>query len=196
MYRRACLTGGGALALSGCGAAPPRVIVQTEYGPIAIDVFVGRAPASARGFLAVVDSGGYAGGAFIRVVRPDNDHGTPVIGVVQGHARAGVTAPHLVHESTLQTGLRHLDGTVSLTRDAPGTASGIEFFVCVGAQPALDHGGLRNPDGQGFAAFDRVTSGMDVVRRIWVLPALGASADRYTAGQVLSPAVGFSVRRV
>ena len=41
-----------------------------------------------------------------------------------------------------------------------------EFFICVGDQPDLDFGGMRNPDGQGFAAFGRVVRGMDVVRRI------------------------------
>jgi peptidyl-prolyl cis-trans isomerase A (cyclophilin A) len=36
----------------------------------------------------------------------------------------------------------------------------------VGDQPSLDFGGSRNPDGQGFAVFGRVLSGMDVVRKI------------------------------
>ncbi len=52
-----------------------------------------------------------------------------------------------------------------MARLEPGTASS-EFFICVGAQPELDYGGARNPDGQGFAAFGRVTDGMDVVRAI------------------------------
>jgi peptidyl-prolyl cis-trans isomerase A (cyclophilin A) len=38
--------------------------------------------------------------------------------------------------------------------------------LCVGPQPSLDFGGARAADGQGFAAFGRVTKGMDVVRRI------------------------------
>jgi peptidyl-prolyl cis-trans isomerase A (cyclophilin A) len=48
-----------------------------------------------------------------------------------------------------------------------------EFFICVGDQLALDHGGARNPDGQGFAAFGRVVGGMDVVRKIQGAPASG-----------------------
>jgi peptidyl-prolyl cis-trans isomerase A (cyclophilin A) len=40
------------------------------------------------------------------------------------------------------------------------------FFICLGPQPALDFGGMRNPDGQGFAAFGRVVRGLDVARRI------------------------------
>ena len=41
-----------------------------------------------------------------------------------------------------------------------------EFFICVGDQPDLDYGGKRNPDEQGFAAFGKVTRGMDVVKKI------------------------------
>ncbi len=67
------------------------------------------------------------------------------------------------------TGLKHLDGTLSMARNEPGTASS-EFFICVGDQPELDYGGRRNPDGQGFAAFGRVVRGMDVVRKIQHLP--------------------------
>ena len=49
-----------------------------------------------------------------------------------------------------------------------------DFFICIGDQPSLDFGGARNADGQGFAAFGRVVSGMDVVRRIQA----GATNDR------------------
>ena len=56
-------------------------------------------------------------------------------------------------------------GTVSTARDGSETATS-DFFLCVGDQPELDFGGKRNPDGQGFAAFGRVTKGMEVVKKI------------------------------
>jgi peptidyl-prolyl cis-trans isomerase A (cyclophilin A) len=59
-----------------------------------------------------------------------------------------------------------------MARAGPDTATS-DFFVCVGDQPELDHGGRRNPDGQGFAAFGRVVRGMDVIRRIHAAPADG-----------------------
>ena len=59
-----------------------------------------------------------------------------------------------------------------MARDGPNTATS-DFFICVGDQPALDFGGKRNPDGQGFAAFGRVLQGMDIVRRINLAPADG-----------------------
>lgn len=69
-------------------------------------------------------------------------------------------------ERTSVTTLEHLDGTISMARgNAPDSASS-DFFICVGDQPALDFGGARAADGQGFAAFGRVTRGMDVVKKI------------------------------
>jgi peptidyl-prolyl cis-trans isomerase A (cyclophilin A) len=80
----------------------------------------------------------------------------------------------LALERTRDTGLSHKDGTVSMARAGPDTATS-DFFICIGDQPPLDFGGKRNPDGQGFAAFGRVVAGMDVVRRIQAAPAEGQS---------------------
>jgi hypothetical protein len=77
------------------------------------------------------------------------------------------------------TGLKHLDGTVSMARSGPDTATS-SFFICLGDQPELDFGGRRNKDGQGFAAFGRVVSGMDKVKKIQQSP---------REGQRLSPPV-------
>ncbi len=164
----------------------PRVELTTSLGDIILVLRPDRAPLSANDFLRYVVAGAYNGGRFFRVVRPGNDHGHPPIAVVQGGIRHGAAqAAPVAHETTAQTGLRHVDGTVSLTRDAPGTGSGAEFFICIGEQPGLDFGGKRNKDGQGFAAFGQVSGGMDVVRRIWSLDATGKSDDAYTGGQIL-----------
>ena len=69
------------------------------------------------------------------------------------------------HETTEQIDLLHKDGTVSMGRLKPGTASFV-FFICVNDQPELDYGGNRYADGLGFAAFGQVIEGMDVVRKI------------------------------
>jgi len=82
--------------------------------------------------------------------------------------------PAIPLERTPVTGLRHLDGVISMARDGPDTATS-DFFLCIGDQPSLDFGGRRNPDGQGFAAFGRVVTGLDVVRRIQSAPASGQS---------------------
>jgi peptidyl-prolyl cis-trans isomerase A (cyclophilin A) len=59
-----------------------------------------------------------------------------------------------------------------MARNGPATARD-QFFVCITDQPELDFGGRRNPDGQGFAAFGRVVSGLDVARAIQREPADG-----------------------
>jgi peptidyl-prolyl cis-trans isomerase A (cyclophilin A) len=166
-----------ALAVAAPPAPLPRVEVRTGLGDFVVEVDVVRAPATARNFLRYVDARRYAGGSFHRTVptRPDNQPGNAVkIDVVQAGAAPGKDFPPVALERTRDTGLLHADGAVSLARDGPDTATS-DFFVCVGAQPALDFGGRRNPDGQGFAAFGRVVSGMEVVRRIHAAPANGQS---------------------
>ena len=64
-----------------------------------------------------------------------------------------------------------------MARLEPGTASS-EIFICINDQPELDFGGKRNPDGQGFAAFGKVISGMDVVRKIQLLPETNQILDK------------------
>jgi len=168
----------------------PRVRVSTSLGDIVIAVDTVHAPVTSANFLSYVDAGMYANGRFHRTVTPQNQPDNLVkIEVIQGgrdSAHAGERAP-IPLERTSVTKLKHLDGTVSMARGGPDTATS-DFFICIGDQPALDFGGRRNPDGQGFAAFGTVTSGMDVVRRIQQSPA---------QGQTLTPAIVIlSIKRV
>jgi peptidyl-prolyl cis-trans isomerase A (cyclophilin A) len=164
-------------ALAAAPAPPlPRVLLRTGLGDVVLEVDLARAPATARNFLRHVEEGRYRGGSFHRTVTaaPDNQPGSAVkIEVIQaGPAPDRPDLPPIPLERTRDTGLRHLDGAVSMARDGPDTATG-DFFVCIGDQPSLDFGGRRNPDGQGFGAFGRVVSGMEVVRRIHRAPAKG-----------------------
>ena len=120
----------------------------------------------------------------------DDDQSSARIDVVQGGLTALERAlPPVRHESTAQTGIRHSDGTISLARRELGTASGAKFFTCIGKQPALDFGGKRNDDGQGFAAFGHVTQGMDVVRKIYRQKVDANSGTGPTRGQLLASPV-------
>ncbi|MFP2924574.1 peptidylprolyl isomerase [Pyxidicoccus sp. 3LG] len=160
------------------GTPPPaaktvRVVLQTEKGDIELELDEARAPKTVANFLKYVDAGLYEGGVFHRTVKPDNQPNSAVkIEVIQGGinpARQSEDGAPIPLERTNVTGLKHLDGTVSMARDTPDTATS-DFFICVGNQPELDHGGKRNPDGQGFGAFGRVVKGMDVVRAIQQSP--------------------------
>lgn len=168
----------------------PSVRIRTSLGDIVAVIDTVRAPVTSANFLRYVDAGMYSRGRFHRTVTPGNQPGNAVkIEVIQaGRAggRAGDFAP-IPLERTSATHLKHLNGTVSMARGGPDTATS-DFFICIGNQPALDFGGKRNPDGQGFAAFGQVTSGMDVVRRIQQSPA---------QGQTLTPAIVIvSIERV
>ena len=174
-----------------------KLVMQTSEGNINVELYPERAPMTASNFLRLVDGGYYDGATFYRVVNPGNDNGKPEISVIQG-GRGESESPFaaIEHESTEQSALKHLDGTISMARGDIGTASS-EFFICLGAQPGLDFGETRNPDRQGFAAFGRVIAGMEIVRRINGMPARGPAYSAYVEGQILSEPVRIeSVRRL
>ena len=155
---------------------PTKVEIVTDLGSIVIEVDAEHAPATAANFLRYVDAGLYDGGRFHRTVTPGNQPDNKVkIEVIQGGidaTREKEDGAPIALERTRDTGLAHRDGTVSMARAEPDTATS-DFFICIGDQPSLDFGGARNPDGQGFAAFGRVVAGMDVVRAIQAAPADG-----------------------
>lgn len=174
-----------------------RVLMVTGEGNIDIELYLDKAPLTAENFLALVDGGHLDGASFYRVVTYENDNGKPKIEVIQGGLGEEKESPFepIAHETTEQTGILHTDGVISMARGDVGTASS-EFFICIGDQPGLDYGEMRNPDRQGFAAFGRVTKGMDVVRRINGLPADAPSDSEYTEGQILAdPVPIISVKR-
>jgi peptidyl-prolyl cis-trans isomerase A (cyclophilin A) len=167
------------------------VTFETSAGEIDVEVDETHAPLSAADFLRYVDGGLYEGATFYRVVTEKNDHGSPKIQVIQGGLADddNRALPPIAHETTKATGIRHLNGTISLARGEPGTGSGAAFFICIGAQPALDFGGMRNRDGLGFAAFGHVIRGMDVVRKIQSMPANETADSEYMRGQILAEPV-------
>jgi len=174
-----------------------RVRMTTDLGVVDIEINVEAAPISANNFLRLVDGGHMDGTTFYRSVSPENDNGSPPISVIQGGNGSG-EGPFepIAHETTEDTGLLHLNGAISMARGDVGTAS-TEFFICVGAQPALDFGALRNPDGQGFAVFGYVIDGMDVVHAIHQQPSDAPVDSAYMAGQILEEPVNIiSIRRV
>jgi len=149
------------------------VIFETEKGAIEVEVDTEHAPLTAANFLKYVDGGFYAGGSVNRAVRPDNtirhDVEIQVIQFQIDAARRTEQFPPIALERTSSTGLRHIDGAVSMARTSPDSATA-SFSIVIGNQPEMDFGGRRNPDGQGFAVFGRVVRGMDVVRVIHAAP--------------------------
>ncbi|MDT7830437.1 peptidylprolyl isomerase [Pricia sp. S334] len=142
-------------------------IIKTELGDIVFEVYPKKAPLTVENFLKYVDMADFEEANFYRVVRMDNQPQDSIrIEVIQGNFTSNENSlGNIEHETTKETGILHEDGTISMARMDPGSAS-VAFFICINNQPQLDYGGKRNPDGQGFAAFGKVIKGMDVVKAI------------------------------
>ncbi|WP_396170759.1 peptidylprolyl isomerase [Flavobacterium sp.] len=145
-------------------------IIKTAAGDITVELYPKKAPITVANFLKYVDAHLYDNTNFFRSVTLNNQAKDSVkIEVIQGGEvdSTKVFAPILL-ERTSKTGLFHKNGTISMARDKPDSAT-CSFFICINDQPSLDFGGKRNKDGQGFAAFGKVTKGMDVVKKIQLL---------------------------
>ena len=176
-----------------------RVGVETSLGSIVLELDAASAPNTTANFLKYVDAGHYDGGAFHRTVKRDNQPESPVkIEVIQARvnaAKAGADFAPIALERTNVTGLLHKDGTLSMARAAVDSATS-DWFICINDQPALDFGGARHSDGQGFAAFGRVVSGMDVVRRIQQAPSSSNRASNAEAQKLTPPILVLKVARL
>src|SRR5438874_12837638 len=118
-----------------------RVLIQTEKGDIEVELNATKAPISVANFLKYVDGKFYDGGRFHRTVKPDNQPDNKVkIEVIQAGINPEKTKQEFAAiklERTRDTKLPHKDGTISMARDGPDTAT-YDFFICIGDQPELD----------------------------------------------------------
>jgi peptidyl-prolyl cis-trans isomerase A (cyclophilin A) len=187
MLRRTVL---GALALLTLTAAAPqsrpapgmiRVRIDTSEGQIILALDARRAPRTTANFLAYVDDGRFDGTGFYRASRRA---GNPKFGFVQGgiasDARRVLPSPPL--EPTNVTGIRHVDGTVSMAHGANIDGATGNFSIMVGDNPSLD---ARGTGRNGYAAFGRVVAGMDVARKILARPTGGGRGPM--RGQMILP---------
>jgi len=161
-------------------AAPDQVRVrfETSLGPIVMEVETRRAPITAANFLRYVDTKRYDNTSFYRAARS----GASGRGLIQGGTNRNLQLAFdpIAHEPTSKTGLKHLDGTLSMARNAPGTAMA-DFFITVGPVPSLD----AAPNYPGYAAFGRVISGMEIVRKILTLKTYPGGFSENTKGQTI-----------
>ncbi|QBM74316.1 peptidylprolyl isomerase [Sphingomonas sp. AAP5] len=185
-----------ALAMAGTGiaagtspAAAPRepAVVRVRFvtaaGPIVVALDARHAPGTVANFLAYVDDGRFEGTSFYRATRRKT---APNTGFVQGgigtdsHRMLGVVPL----EPTNKTGIKHLDGTLSMARYERSDSGSGNFSIMVGANPSLD----ARPGFIGYAAFGRVIVGMDVVKRMLARPTL-PGGDGAFKGQMMAKPV-------
>jgi peptidyl-prolyl cis-trans isomerase A (cyclophilin A) len=140
--------------------------IETTKGTILVELYPEKAPKTVANFLKYVDAGLYTNGSFFRVTTPENEATRDIkIEVIQGGTVERQDFDPIEIETTEKTGILHENGTISMARSGPNTATN-NFFICINAQPELDFAGKRNPDGFGFAAFGKVIQGMDIVKKI------------------------------
>jgi peptidyl-prolyl cis-trans isomerase B (cyclophilin B) len=145
------------------------VTLDTEAGVIELELYPESAPESVRNFLNLTATGLFDGTSFSRVV--------PGF-VIQGGnmwSREGGTVTRAIGERALRTlpdepnRILHERGIVSMARpDEPNKAT-TDFFILVAAAPYLDG---------KFAAFGRVTKGMEVVDAINKAPVTDEKPDK------------------
>jgi len=188
--RRTLLAAAGLLAARGAFAQTAdgrvRVLIATDHGDIHAALEAAKAPITCANFLRYVDSGRYDGSSFYRATHAP---GAPTVGLIEG----GIDDPRklyppIAHESTLMTGLKHQDGTLSMAREGLGTATS-DFFICSGDTSYLDANPSAPGDNAGYAAFGQVIQGMDIVRAILALPTTGLARNPDMQGQMLDPPV-------
>lgn len=145
--------------------------MKTTKGDIKVEIYEEKTPITSGNFLRYVDEGLYDGTTFFRTVTMDNQPKSPVkIEVIQGgQVPKDKEYEPIKLERTSLTGLKHVDGAISMGRFKPNSAKS-SFYFCIGDWSSLDYQGERNPDRQGFAAFGMVIEGMDVVRKIQIEP--------------------------
>jgi peptidyl-prolyl cis-trans isomerase A (cyclophilin A) len=199
LRRREVLAGAGVLiaapTILRAQAANPKVAITTDHGVITAELFLDKAPITAGNFLRYVDAKRYDDAQFYRATRAE---GAPDIGFIEGGVpnHPEHLLPPIRHEPTTQTGLKHLDGTLSLARFAPGTGQA-DFTILCGDSPGMDADPSQPGDNQGFAAFGHVTEGMDVVKAIMASPTGGVARNPVMKGQILDPPVKIlTMRRV
>ncbi|KQX22662.1 MULTISPECIES: peptidylprolyl isomerase [unclassified Sphingomonas] len=151
-------------AIAAPAPATVKVALKTSEGTIVVAVDTKRAPITAGNFLAYVDQKKLDGTTFYRAARAI---GNPKRGFIQGgvHRDARRSLPPIKHEPTTKTGIRHVDGTISMARREPGSAMG-EFFILAGDAPAMDARPGGGDANAGYAAFGRLVSGKPVLQRI------------------------------
>lgn len=191
---------GGAATANAVAPTPPpaplgnivRVRLETEMGPIVLALDHEHAPVTTTNFVAYVDQRRFDGTSFYRAARTE---GFARRGFIQGGIRREYRRmlPPIAHEPTSATGIRHVVGTISMARREDGPGAMGDFFITTDAMPQMDAGRGR----EGFAAFGRVTEGMEVVRRILAAPTVANAGRGAMRGQMITTPVRIvSARRV
>ena len=138
----------------------PQVELDTTMGKIVVELDRTRAPITVDNFLTYVVKGHYDNTLFHRVIADF---------VVQGggldlNKEERPTSAPIVNESG--NGLSNLTGTIAMAREAEPHTATSQFYFNVVDNEKLDPSSRR----WGYAVFGEVTSGMEVLQAMSLVP--------------------------
>jgi cyclophilin family peptidyl-prolyl cis-trans isomerase len=145
----------------------PLVEIQTSLGNITVELDAAEADGTVRNFLQYVDSGHYDQTIFHQVLKDYVIMGGGYAPASQPQAKPLEKRPHPpIRNQAEKCRLKNTAGTISMVRkpDVIDSAT-CQFFINVTDNPNLDYKGPKAEE-YGYCPFGKVTSGMDVVRKI------------------------------
>jgi peptidyl-prolyl cis-trans isomerase A (cyclophilin A) len=154
-------TGRAALAAALCAslaAHAQKVKLATSAGDIVIELDAAKAPKSVDNFVQYVKAGHYNGTIFHRVIPTFMIQG----GGMTADMKEKPTRAPIPLES--RNGLSNVRGSVAMARTGDPNSATSQFFINVKDNDRLDAANAR--DGNGYAVFGKVVSGMEVVDKI------------------------------
>lgn len=141
--------------------AAPRVEFETSAGNFIVELNQEKAPITVNNFLNYVKAGHYSGTIFHRVINGFMVQGG---GFTESMQEKATRAP-ITLES--RNGLKNVTGSIAMARTADPNSATAQFFINVADNGALDY---PKPDGNGYAVFGKVVSGMEVIDKIRTTP--------------------------
>lgn len=135
------------------------ITLETNYGPISIEIDTKNTPNTAANFLEHAKSGFYNGTIFHRVIDGFMIQGG---GFEPGMLQKETNAPI---ENEADKAASNLRGTVAMARTPDPHSATAQFFINVSDNAFLNHT-AKTPEGWGYCVFGKVVEGMDVVDKI------------------------------
>ncbi len=136
-------------------AKNPIVTFETTAGTITAELYPEIAPNTVNNFISLINSGFYDGLIFHRVIKGFMIQGGDPDGVGTGGPGYSIKGEFAING--VENNLKHTVGVLSMARSMMPDSAGSQFFIMHKDAPHLD--------GQ-YAAFGKVTDGMDTVNAI------------------------------
>lgn len=133
----------------------PVVLLETTSGDILVELYPDKAPETVANFLKYVDNGFYNNTIFHRVIPGFMIQGGDPTGT--GMGGPGYSIEGEFTSNGFKNDLKHTRGVLSMARAMDPNSAGSQFFIMHMDAPHLD---------KQYAAFGKVTEGMDVVDAI------------------------------